>query len=177
MCNDVVRDIKESFCRASELRYDPELFENKPPQRYELPDGQSLELSSERYLVPELLLQPELGDEGIRAAAYSEELRGATGIVNMISEGINRCDPDIRRDLHGSVVLTGGGSLYPGLSDRLLNELSIKAPAQKTKVVAPTLSAERRFASWIGGSILASLGTFHQLWMSKKEYEESGSVL
>jgi actin-related protein len=27
---------------------------------------------------------------------------------------------------------------------------------------------------WIGGSILASLGTFHQMWMSKKEYEESG---
>jgi actin-related protein len=34
------------------------------------------------------------------------------------------------------------------------------------------LASERRFGSWIGGSILASLGTFHQMWISKKEYEE-----
>jgi hypothetical protein len=25
-----------------------------------------------------------------------------------------------------------------------------------------------------GGSILASLGSFHQMWLSKKEFEESG---
>lgn len=31
-----------------------------------------------------------------------------------------------------------------------------------------------RFAPWIGGSILASLGTFQQMWISKQEYEEGG---
>ncbi len=30
---------------------------------------------------------------------------------------------------------------------------------------------ERRYAAWLGGSILASLGTFHQLWISKQEWE------
>ena len=27
----------------------------------------------------------------------------------------------------------------------------------------------------MGGSILASLGTFHQMWLSKQEYEEQGT--
>jgi actin-related protein len=33
---------------------------------------------------------------------------------------------------------------------------------------------ERRFASFIGGSIMSSLGTFQQLWVSKAEYEDEG---
>ncbi|AET01217.2 actin-related protein ARP4 [Medicago truncatula] len=28
---------------------------------------------------------------------------------------------------------------------------------------------------WIGGSILASLGSFQQMWFSKSEYEEHGA--
>merc|ERR1711872_946747 len=30
---------------------------------------------------------------------------------------------------------------------------------------------------WIGGSILASLSTFQQMWISKQEYDESGQPL
>jgi len=177
MVGDVVRDLKESFCKASDVRYDPAIFESKPPSRYELPDGNVIEVAAERYLVPELLLQPDLGDEGIKAAAFSDELKGQVGMVEMINQSIHRCDPDIRRDLYMHVVLTGGGSLFGGLSERLTNELVLKVAQQKVKVNCPTLATERRFSAWIGGSILASLGTFHQLWMSKKEYEESGAVL
>ena len=39
------------------------------------------------------------------------------------------------------------------------------------KVVAPP---ERKYSVWIGGSILASLSTFQQMWISKAEYDESG---
>ena len=45
----------------------------------------------------------------------------------------------------------------------------------KVKLLAPTTPHERRFAVWIGGSILASLGSFQQLWMSKQEYDEAGA--
>ena len=31
-----------------------------------------------------------------------------------------------------------------------------------------------RYSVWIGGSILASLSTFQQMWISKQEYDESG---
>ena len=33
---------------------------------------------------------------------------------------------------------------------------------------------ERRFSAWVGASILGSLGTFQQLWVSKAEYDEAG---
>jgi actin-related protein len=33
---------------------------------------------------------------------------------------------------------------------------------------------ERRYGAWIGGSIVGSLGSFQQLWVSKNEYEETG---
>jgi actin len=38
-------------------------------------------------------------------------------------------------------------------------------------VVAPP---ERKYSVWIGGSILASLSTFQQMWIAKSEYDESG---
>jgi actin-related protein len=33
---------------------------------------------------------------------------------------------------------------------------------------------ERKYSVWIGGSILASLSTFQQMWIAKSEYDESG---
>lgn len=36
---------------------------------------------------------------------------------------------------------------------------------------APGNPIERRYGGWLGGSILASLGTFHQLWISREEWQ------
>ncbi len=38
-------------------------------------------------------------------------------------------------------------------------------PGMRIRISAPGNVYERRFASWIGGSILASLGTFHQVFL------------
>jgi actin-related protein 4 len=48
-------------------------------------------------------------------------------------------------------------------------------PSARIKITAAGLSSERRFGSWIGGSILGSLGTFHQMWISRNEYAEFGA--
>ena len=51
-------------------------------------------------------------------------------------------------------------------------ELVALAPStMKIKIIAPP---ERKYSVWIGGSILASLSTFQQMWISKEEYDESG---
>ena len=47
----------------------------------------------------------------------------------------------------------------------------------RVRLHSPGNLVERKYASWVGGSILASLGTFHQMWISKKEYEEQGSMI
>ena len=59
-----------------------------------------------------------------------------------------------------------------GIADRLSKELVNLAPSSmRVKVIAPP---ERKYSVWIGGSILASLSTFQQMWISKQEYDECG---
>jgi len=83
-----------------------------------------------------------------------------------------KCDVDIRKDLYGNTVLSGGTTMYEGIADRLTKEMTALAPAAiKVKVVAPP---ERKYSVWIGGSILSSLSTFQQMWITKEEYDDSG---
>ncbi|XP_037431891.1 actin-11-like [Triticum dicoccoides] len=85
---------------------------------------------------------------------------------------IMKCDVDIRKDLYGNIVLSGGTTMFTGIADRMSKEITALAPSSmKIKVVAPP---ERKYSVWIGGSILASLSTFQQMWIAKAEYDESG---
>ena len=65
-----------------------------------------------------------------------------------------------------------GTTMFPGIADRMQKEITALAPsAMRVRIVAPP---ERKYAVWIGGSILSSLQTFQQMWISKQEYDESG---
>merc|ERR1712025_42910 len=70
-----------------------------------------------------------------------------------------KCDVDIRKDLYANTVLSGGTTMYPGIADRMQKEITALAPStMKIKIIAPP---GRKYSVWIGGSILASLCTFH----------------
>ncbi len=65
--------------------------------------------------------------------------------------------------------------MYPGIVARLQKEISSLAPStMKIEIIAPP---ERKYSTWIGGSILASSSTFQQMWISKQEYDESGPTI
>uniref|UniRef100_A0A8D2PWG1 Actin like 6B n=1 Tax=Zosterops lateralis melanops TaxID=1220523 RepID=A0A8D2PWG1_ZOSLA len=97
------------------------------------------------------------------------------GVGHVVTTSIGMCDIDIRPGLYGSVIVTGGNTLLQGFTDRLNRELAQKTPpSMRLKLIASNSTMERRFSPWIGGSILASLGTFQQMWISKQEYEEGG---
>merc|ERR1712038_1310974 len=94
------------------------------------------------------------------------------GIHQTSYNSIMKCDLDIRKDLYANTVLSGGTTMYPGISDRMQKELtSLAPPSMKIKVIAPP---ERKYSVWIGGSILSSLSTFQNMWISKAEYYEQG---
>ena len=54
---------------------------------------------------------------------------------------IYKCDLDIRRDLYGNIVLSGGTTMFPGIADRMQKELTALAPSSM-KVRASFRSAE-----------------------------------
>merc|ERR1719464_477254 len=94
------------------------------------------------YELPDGLFQPSfLGME-------------ACGIHETTFNSIMKCDVDIRKDLYANTVMSGGTTMYPGIADRMQKEI--------------TAPPERKYSVWIGGSILASLSTFQQMWISKQ---------
>merc|ERR1711918_104998 len=127
---------------------------------YELPDGNLVTLGTERFRCPEVLFQPSLvGKE-------------SSGIHEIVLQSIMKSDVDLRRDLFANVVISGGTTMFTGLGERMAKELMKLAPSTlKIRVIAPP---ERKYSVWIGGSILSSLSTFQQMWISKGEYDESG---
>uniref|UniRef100_A0AAX7VJS7 Actin alpha cardiac muscle 1 n=1 Tax=Astatotilapia calliptera TaxID=8154 RepID=A0AAX7VJS7_ASTCA len=105
-------------------------------------------------------------------AVLSLYASGRTTGMTQTSDSIMKCDIDIRKDLYANNVMSGGTTMYPGIADRMQKEITALAPStMKIKIIAPP---ERKYSVWIGGSILASLSTFQQMWISKQEYDEAG---
>ena len=68
---------------------------------------------------------------------------------------------DLRKSLFGSIVLSGGSTLTKGFGDRLLHEVQrLAVKDMRIKIFAPP---ERKYTTWIGGSILAGLSTFKKV--------------
>jgi actin-related protein len=111
------------------------------------------------------------------SAPTAHPLNELRGLADLVHDSVFAVDSDHRAVLLQNIVLVGGGSTIPGLADRLNHELSLKIPGSKLKIHAPGNSIERRHSVWLGGSILASLGTFHQLWVGAEEWKEHGPAI
>lgn len=150
-----------------------EMARNQAPGRvFEFPDGSNHLWRETRYRVAE-----GVWDESAQLPNTPDEwkISAEQTLASLIRNSLNGVEVDLRPNLLGNVVVTGATTLLNGFNDRLNIELTQMFPGLKIRISASGLSSERRFGAWVGGSILASLGTFHQMWISKKEYEENGA--
>ena len=127
---------------------------------YMLPDGETISLGVERFLAPECFFNPSVIGKEIPP------------LDDLIVSAISECDVDLRRDLYSNIVLSGGSTMFPGVKQRLTKEIKEQiSDTVDVKIIAPP---ERMYSVWIGGSILSSLKTFHNMWLTRKDYKELG---
>ncbi|KAL8200147.1 hypothetical protein R6Q57_011486 [Mikania cordata] len=149
---EIIRDMKEKLAYMA-LDYEQELETTQSgssvERSYELPDGEVMTVGEERFRCAEALFRPLLLK------------REVDGIHEITYKSIMKTDVDLRSDLYRNIILSGGSTLFPGLADRMRKEITNLAPSGiDVKVVA---DPKRKYSSWIGGSILASLSTFQQV--------------
>jgi len=161
---EIVRTIKEQACYVTANPSKEEQLEmdrSSDKGHYILPDGQQVSIGASRFRAPEVLFNPSLiGEE-------------SPGIHEVLMYSIQKSDMDLRKTLYSHVVMSGGSTLFKGFGERLLAEVTKLAPKNtKIKIAAPP---ERKYTTWLGGSILASLTTFNTtMCTTKQKFEEEG---
>jgi centractin len=196
---EVVRIIKEKCCYVALNPSKEEKDTLGRPEEFRLPDGNVVQVSSDTMFDDLSLKMLQLGSERFRAPEilFNPELIGQeyAGVHQVVVDSINRVDLDLRKSLFSNIVLSGGSTLCKGklsmvtkldvasrcvlsivgFGDRLLNEVKKLALKDvKIKIYAPP---ERKYSTWIGGSILAGLGTFKKVWRLHSGLEHGAHVL
>ncbi|GAA5856974.1 hypothetical protein JCM9279_000519 [Rhodotorula babjevae] len=180
----LMHETKEATCEVLAPQWDDAAATSKPTRPFEFPDGFNTYVGAQRLTTPEILfnpqrfLPPDFAARQLPPSAStipSHPFSALQPLARLIQSTLVQVDPDLQATLLANVVVTGGTTLIPGFVDRLQAELNAIAPGTKVKIHAPASAAERVHTSWLGGSILASLGTFHQLWIGKDEYQEIGT--
>ncbi|KFO21958.1 actin-related protein T1 [Fukomys damarensis] len=160
----VVDDIKERMCYVS-LEPEKELHKKRQEvlTEYKLPDGNIVDIRDHLCQVPEVLFSPD--QLGIHAP----------GLSKMVCRSIMKCDMDIQKSLFADVVLSGGSTHFPGLEERLMEELEQLASGGTP--IKITASPNRCFSAWIGASIMACMSSFKQLWVTSADFKEYGKFV
>ncbi len=111
-----------------------------------LPDGSNLEINLERFMLIEPIFDPTL--------IHIDYI----GLGETVAKVIKTWDRENWEELVPNIILSGGGSLVPGLDKRLELDLSNYFSTKIRDKIKVTAASGRENMGWIGGSILSSQG-------------------
>jgi actin-related protein len=181
---DVVRDIKEKLCAVQLDNTLPGGPDQEPldidDRSYELPDRTVIRIDDDmRYSCSEILFEPEiLGKEHDLVAANAEHNKidiPLVGVHQLCMDSIMKCDKHLRPDLFRNIVLAGGTTMLKGFSERIKAEMQMLTDDRLDLFVEA--DSQRKYASWIGASMYASLPTFHHIKYTFNEYRVDSDVV
>lgn len=155
--NSIAKEIKEklSLCLLDPKEEQKRVKEGltKYDRIIDLPDGSNLKINLERFLLTEPLFNPRL--------AHVDYI----GLAEAVSKVIKTWERENWEELIPNIILSGGGSLIPGLDKRLEFELQAffsEKLKNKIKVIA---ASGRDNMGWIGASILYSKEKLNKGWV------------
>lgn len=129
-------------------------------ETYSIPDGtREVAVDAARYRCTEGLFRPSLWG------------KDHPGIHQLTVKAIMACSIDMRKQMCRNIYLSGGGSMSPGLAERLQAEVSELVPFSQVQVHA---GEERYYAAFIGASVVASLPMFNEMFVTKEEWDDLG---
>ena len=132
---------------------------------YNLPDGSKISLEPEKQILE-------------RIFSHIKEIPGFYGIHKMAIDSIFNSELDSRKEIYQNIIVTGGNTIFQGFNERLQKHIFFNSPQNiKTKVVDLLSNSQKNHTSFLGGSILSSLGSFNQLWITQQDYNEYGPFI
>ena len=93
----------------------------------------------------------------------------------MIKSSVEKIDMELKSKGYNYILLAGGNTKIKGLKERLNNELK--------KIISPNLkininsSADPQNSCWIGGNVISTLEIFRKMWVTKKDWVETGAKI
>jgi len=131
---------------------------------YTLPDGTKIQVKQQRFICPEAYFRPSIIGKDDHKGIH-QHLCDILDTKSRLIENIVM----LRQEFAQNILLTGGGSMIPGLAERLEKEIAPLANKKwEPRAIAPEF---RKYFTWYGGSILSPYVTF----ISRDEFEEKGS--
>ncbi len=120
-----------------------------------------MQLNSDALLAPRVLFDadcdrhgPVAQDSHMASASLGTGIEQTPSIQECVLQSVQQCPLDYRSQLLQNVILVGGASLYPGVPEKLLQELQERVPrGARVRVIA---EKDRFFTAWKGASAYAS---------------------
>ena len=132
---------------------------SKYNQPINFPDGTTVTINSERFMISEPLFNPSL--------IHIDYM----GLPEAISKVIKSWERENWEELVPNIIISGGSSLITGLNERIIEEVKPYFSEKLKDSVEVVAVSGREHMGWIGASVLYSRDQMQKGWINNPEYQ------